>query len=274
MTSPNPRTFPPYPWFGGVTQSLWGKFITEVHNLERKPPDCLSGNHLTGVWNDIVAVKKVLSKLGVGFHDIFVQVNGTWQCKIGGIGGYKVAALRPLFDQTPNPSGVSLIKWRKEIPSKVLGFVWKAALGRIPTADALSKRGIMVRSPNCSFCGVYREGADHILVGCHLAKDVWDWLWRWCGIPNNSVDSIVELLEFVNGWGSSSKRRVMLTAICYGALWRLWLARNERVFQNRCFSASGIMEDIISLVFMWFKHRGKLGKCNWSLWCSSPFNCL
>ncbi|KAL4569393.1 hypothetical protein LXL04_025029 [Taraxacum kok-saghyz] len=75
-------------------------------------------------------------------------------------------------------------------------------------------------------------------------------------------------------WGRCPKKRSMLEVICHGAIWSLWLARNERIFKKRHSSASRIMDDIIALVFTWFKRRGRLRNCNWSLWCISPFNCL
>ena len=147
-------------------------------------------------------------------------------------------------------------------------------MGRIPTADALLRRGISVHSPNCRLCGVEEESADHLFVNCRVAMEVWEWLWSWCRVPSRTFANIEEILVLVNNWGGGGKKRKVLIACCYGVLWRLWLARNERVFQNRISSASRIMDDIISLVFMWFKHRGKLVNCNWNVWCVSPFDCL
>ena len=165
-------------------------------------------------------------------------------------------------------------KWRKEVPSKVLCFTWRAMLGRIPSSAALLHRGISVSSPNCSFCGAAQECADHILVSCPLAVTVWSWVWKWCNMDHSSFTCTREILEFATKWGRCPKKRSMLEVICHGAIWSLWISRNDRIFKMRHSSASRIMDDIISLVFMWFKHRGRLRNCNWSLWCMSLFNCL
>ncbi|KAL4566158.1 hypothetical protein LXL04_030268 [Taraxacum kok-saghyz] len=51
----------------------------------------------------------------------------------------------------------------------------------------------------------------------------------------------------------------MLTTICYGVLWTLWKARNDRIFNNKLPSVSRTLDEVLSLVFLWFKHRGSLG---------------
>ena len=151
------------------------------------------------------------------------------------------------------------------------GLRWGAL---IPTSEALCLRGISVPSPSCSFCRSDLEGADHILVSSSLARTVWDWVQKWCVGDPIIHSKVGEILEYAKRWGRCSKRRSMFTVICYGVFWTLWKTRNVRVFQNRLASSSMIIDEILSLVFLWFKHRGKLGNCNWSLWCMSPFNCL
>ncbi|KAL4556488.1 hypothetical protein LXL04_039143 [Taraxacum kok-saghyz] len=367
-------------WWRLKTQphSLWRKFIFGVHNLGKKPPDYLARKNMTGVWKNIAEMEKILMQIGVGFHDLFDNSSGTLHCRIGGQDDYRVAAIRSLFDLSPSPTSGPLIKWYKEIPSKVACFVWRASMCRIPTADALSfffsaqkildsnlridqdkaadgsetqkivsadadqravtetfrscanisagmrrgkglaprqelpkrgspkqgsspkleaseagseseagvteaawsprrrknntSEGITCRDTRrflighhkagfdfqCSplifqhtlprLCGDIEESADHILVNCRLAKDIWSWLWRWVGVQDCNAASIGDILEFLNTMGGSSRKKLTLTVICYGAFWRLWLARNERSFQKRFSSASSIMDDIIALI--------------------------
>ena len=157
---------------------------------------------------------------------------------------------------------------------KVLCFTWRAIMGRIPTAEALCHRGISVPSSVCSFSRFDIESAGHVLVTCPLAKAVWEWVCNWCGGNSAVFATVGELIDHAKMWGRCPKKRKVFMVICYGALWSLWLARNERVFNRRLSSASRIMDDVISLVFMWFKHRVKIGNLNWVVWCNSPFDCL
>ena len=251
--------------------------ISTIHKLEGKPPDQISSKSIVGVWKNIADSKKALSKHGLSFHQIFEgpsSQRNSWISKIDSDGRFSVAALRALIDQNPNLPSLRLIEWRKEVPMKVLCFAWRAMMGRIPTGEALSLRGCSVPSLVCSFCRTETENADHILVNCPLARNIWQWVVDWCGGDPLTVTSVGDILDYAKKWGRCPEKRSIFMGICYGVLWSLWIARNARVF-NRClYSASKIWDDIISLVFMWYKHRGKLRNLNWSLWCISPFDCM
>nr|KAJ0202920.1 hypothetical protein LSAT_V11C500233050 [Lactuca sativa] len=74
-------------------------------------------------------------------------------CMLDKDGDYKVYLLRKKIDDKTAPIvNTSPISWYKLIPLKVLTFVWRAALGRIPTKMALAGRGIQVQNSYCSAC--------------------------------------------------------------------------------------------------------------------------
>lgn len=78
-------------------------------------------------------------------------------------GIYSVEALRLIVDQNPAAESNPVVLWCKEIPIKVLGFVWKAIQDKIPSAKALSSHGMSVLSTTCGRCGDL-EDVDHILI--------------------------------------------------------------------------------------------------------------
>lgn len=86
-------------------------------------------------------------------------------------GIYSVEALRLIVDQNPAAESNPVVLWCKEIPIKVLGFVWKAEKWKIPTAEALSVRGVPIGSIVCGLCGEV-ENVDHILISCPFASKV------------------------------------------------------------------------------------------------------
>ncbi|KAL4590329.1 hypothetical protein LXL04_003257 [Taraxacum kok-saghyz] len=69
-----------------------------------------------------------------------------------------------------------VIKWTHDVPIKVSCFIWRANMGRIPTACDLMKRGVPVNSPICSFCSGDDEGTLHTLWSCPFATTVWEWI--------------------------------------------------------------------------------------------------
>ncbi|KAL4576212.1 hypothetical protein LXL04_012303 [Taraxacum kok-saghyz] len=140
-----------------------------------------------------------------------------------------------------------MVSWRKEIPIKVIGFVWKAAQGRIASDAALSCRGVPVTSTACGRCGCL-EDADHILVACPFAAQVRDQISQWCGVRLPPFNDVKSVLEFVKHWGRCPKQRRILNLVIYGMMWGLWIFRNERVFKTRNISVDWARDDIRSTV--------------------------
>nr|KAJ0217183.1 hypothetical protein LSAT_V11C300125490 [Lactuca sativa] len=103
---------------------------------------------------------------------------------------------------------------------------------RIPSTVNLLRRGISSMDKYCSYCGGVEETTDHLLCGCRAACTLTDLVFRWYGIQHSNFSYTSEVLEFVYNWGSCLNRRRMLIGICYGMLWCIWRARNDRVFNN------------------------------------------
>ena len=126
-----------------------------------------------------------MRKVNLNFQDIFGMQgdpNGErWSCSINQNGHYTVESLRKVVDQSQYKESPQVVSWHREIPIKVIGFVWKAAQGRIASAVALTSRGIPIASTACSRCGD-PEDADHILISCHFAIQVRKEISDWCGI--------------------------------------------------------------------------------------------
>lgn len=154
----------------------------------------------------------------------------------------------------------TIINWCKRIPIKVTTFTWRSLLNRIPSAIALTNRGINIDTFDCSSCIDGIEDANHILVSCPFAKTVTNYALRWCGITNLQVQNIDELLNFTMNWNSNQKKNDRLTVICYGLPWSLWRAHNDRLFKARFTNPTKVVESIKSLVlvFMWLKYRAKM----------------
>ena len=126
----------------------------------------------------------------------------------------------------------------------------------------------------CSYCGGVEETTDHLLCGCRAACTLTDLVFRWYGIQHSNFSYTSEVLEFVYNWGSCLNRRRMLIGICYGMLWCIWRARNDRVFNNIKTFPERVVDIIKSIVYLWFKHRRKNGVCNWIDWPVCPFSCI
>lgn len=65
-----------------------------------------------------------------------------------------------------------------------------------------------------------------------------------------------------------------MIAIFYGFIWCAWKVRNERRFNDVRIPYSKLGYNVISMVFDWVKHRGRLGNCKWEDRCCNQFNIL
>ncbi|CAN1831724.1 Putative ribonuclease H protein At1g65750 [Linum perenne] len=123
------------------------------------------------------------------------------------------------------------VVWMRHVPTKVAGFVWQVAHGKVSTIDNLVQRGLMI--PNrCVLCGVDAESIVHLFRECSFACQVWsffssrlslfgpfprsikDWLWAWKGLNCGLV------------FEPCIKRLI------HGVLWGIWGERNNRIFRD------------------------------------------
>jgi len=70
------------------------------------------------------------------------------------------------------------------------------------------------------------------------------------------------------------RRKKVFASIVYGAVWFIWRARNDRVFNRLFLNPLKVVEKIKSETFVWIKHRSNRGNIDWCFWVSSPFSCL
>ena len=266
-------------WDG--TGSLACRF-PHLYNLE-KLKSCfiserLSNNNLIWAWKKKPSTPDELeeySELCTSLSQI--QLNNSqdrWRSALSHDGSFTVHDLRHYIDKkltTPAPNPTI---WIQIVPLKVTCFVWRACLGRIPTASALSIRGIHLNSSDCVLCPNGIDEVNHILVNCPLAKETIEWILIWCGLPPQHFTDLVDLVKFAASWGRCPKKRKLLVAICYGFIWCTWKARNDRLFNNTITSTGKLKDNIALLVFDWIQHRGKFKNCNLATWCNSPFDIL
>lgn len=185
---------------------------------------------------------------------------------------FSVAAIRDLIDKPVSPSPSSSVLWVNEVPKKVMCFVWRAYLGRVPSAEGLIKRGVHLSSSICSRCRDGIETVEHIFIHCPCSREILDQVWSWCGLGLFSFSSLHDLIVYVANWGNSSKARRVLATICYGAIWLIWKARNALIFDNKVIPANTVTGDIQSTVFSWIQWRSRNIKLIWESWLCNPIS--
>lgn len=126
--------------------------------------------------------------------------------------------------------------WKALAENKVKIFCWLLSHGRVLTADRLIRRGWQ-GSVTCSMCGSHQESAEHLLINCCFARQIWRKVATWAGFECLAPgDGLIE--GTVYSWWlqlgcriPNVNRRKFDGTVAY-TLWQIWKDRNGRVFEN------------------------------------------
>ncbi|KAJ0743947.1 putative reverse transcriptase zinc-binding domain-containing protein [Helianthus annuus] len=177
-------------------------------------------------------------------------------------------------DRVGVPRDENIFKWCKWVPLKCNIFMWRLLLDRIPTKEALRRRNIIHGESACDFCSEEVESAVHVFTGCGLATGVWQGIASWVRLPPIFLFSIKDLLEVVKCSGWSKSRKEILYGIVMVTCWRIWKARNERIFSQKSRSVAELVADVKSLSYLWYCSRGKNGGVDWKGWKVFSFDVM
>ncbi|KAJ0954872.1 putative reverse transcriptase zinc-binding domain-containing protein [Helianthus annuus] len=121
----------------------------------------------------------------------------TWRWELEDSGGFTVSSLKKLLQSRRYSAAAGNFVWNNWLPKKV-GFVaWRAAIQRLPTADALRRRNINLADPMCRLCRDCLESIDHIFTACHFSQTVWQVVATWCHIQPIFAFHVKDLLDII-----------------------------------------------------------------------------
>ncbi|XP_023644436.1 uncharacterized protein LOC111832358 [Capsella rubella] len=118
-------------------------------------------------------------------------------------------------------------------------FLWKSLHGALPTKQRLLERHLDV-VVDCCRCGA-AESILHFLFSCPFAQEVWGLVPYKQALSCSQVDSVRSGLLLANSLIYLPPTGLSAGPLAPWICWNLWKARNQRVFNNRCFSANEVM---------------------------------
>ncbi|KAF1868729.1 hypothetical protein Lal_00036167 [Lupinus albus] len=137
---------------------------------------------------------------------------------------------------------------------KVLTFAWRLFQDRIPTMDALVKRGVTLLNDGdslCVLCKSHPETATHLFSSCNFSYSVWQLIYNWLGITSALPFSPINHYSSFLGLAKDRKRWKLWSIIWITTIWVLWLARNDFVFNNTKPSLHQILNSIKVKSWLW-----------------------
>lgn len=143
--------------------------------------------------------------------------------------------------ERPSLNGLKESCWKVLTTPKIRVFLWKAMSDALSVADLINIRGMKVDT-RCQACGEAPETINHVLFGCHVARQVW----ALSNIPHPRggfhESSIFSNLSFLinlkreGNWPSRSSRSWPWL------VWNLWKRRNELIFRGNALTMEGVVK--------------------------------
>eukprot|EP00253_Pinus_taeda_P007578 PITA_07578 len=163
------------------------------------------------------------------------------------------------------------IIWKSEAIPKVKFFNWLLLKGKVLTAKNLKKRGIIgpSRCPNC--CSA-EETIQHLFLDCPFAKRCWINLSSLGNInwqPHQSISETIHEWRKNCPWKDTRSKIVkrIWAIIPHNLLWKIWLTRNKKIFQNKdsnvrmtCNKAHTLAQETIAA-----KYKGKIQAADYAV---------
>ncbi|KAJ0811025.1 putative RNA-directed DNA polymerase [Helianthus annuus] len=194
------------------------------------------------------------------------QGNDTWSWKNNTAEGFSVKRVRKdiagIIDINLDPNA---FEWSKVATAKVNCFAWRAIDGKIPTLEALRRRGVQVGSVMCSACQAGTESADHVIIHCPVARCVWMHVWSWIRVPfREHGEGFSARLADKSDWPYNKTKAIY--AIYLLTAWHLWRNRNNRIFSNKQTDPSRLVEEIREESFEWMRIKARRTRMTWNEW--------
>lgn len=161
--------------------------------------------------------------------------------------------MQPHFDSVVPISSL----WHKDVPLKVVLFVWCMFRDRLSIKDNLLRRHVIDTDAQLCVggCGAM-ETSCHLLFHCNFFGSIWHYIFRWLGIATVSpFDAANHFTQFSFVCGVARTWVSMLQVIWFASVWEIWKERNNRLFNGKDCSIMQVVEKIKSHTFMWLKNK-------------------
>ena len=163
-----------------------------------------------------------------------------------------------LVETAATPAATAAIDWEKGIwnlqtASKIKLFLWKIFQRALPVGELLAVRNIGT-TQNCTRCDTV-ESINHLFFHCEFARKVWR-----LALFSTCFDSR-GLLDLATEWQHLCTLKclppvgVATGPLAPWILWSLWLARNNRIFNNKDATPEEVITKATAAAHEWLQEQ-------------------
>ena len=148
--------------------------------------------------------------------------------------------------------------WKAETEGKHKFFAWLLVQSKILTADKLMARNWPC-NPVCALCDQEPETANHLILHCSFAREVWHRVSSWSGelLLQPSIGMSLEDWWNDSLAGLSKEDRRSKAAILIYSAWNIWKARNRQVFYHTLLTPPQVLLEIKKEIAIRKRARGE-----------------
>ncbi|RLN08356.1 putative ribonuclease H protein [Panicum miliaceum] len=135
--------------------------------------------------------------------------------------------------------------WGAQAEGKHKFFAWLLLQSRILTKDRLAARGWQGNS-SCSLCNLHEETAEHLILSCPFAQQVWSKVNDWLHgvLPFQGFDFQLEDCWRANLQNMSKHEQKIKAAVLMYVAWNISKERNRRIFESKAMTAADVLREV------------------------------
>ncbi|XP_022041563.1 uncharacterized protein LOC110944157 [Helianthus annuus] len=206
---------------------------------------------------------------GINLNQYLIVVNGVWRWRTSSDEFFSVKQVRKDLEDAKwadVPDDPELV-WNGWATPKGNLLLWRALIGRIASREGLVRRGVPVADVGCPRCGLEPESPNHIFCTCLWAKCIWWNVLAWTRIRFPAeCSTLVDLVRVIKESPGSPIWKRLVYTIVIATVWRIWSARNAKVFEGTFIPVMKSVELIKEDSFLWFCNRAKIKNPSWDKW--------
>jgi len=197
-----------------------------------------------------------------------------WSWKVNESQGFSVKSTYGILrgEEEGDFSRVYNFFWRINVLLSAHVTAWRVIENKIVTKTNLERRGVVVESNLCCFCGEKEESKSHLFFGCKVSWLVWNICYTWLGV--SSVDPLIPISHFTQFILIDAPSSVNLGNIWIAVISELWRHNNNCIFKGGVIDYSEIFSLAQLNVWSWISAKVSSMGFSFSDWCLEPLVCI
>ncbi|XP_050217477.1 uncharacterized protein LOC126668315 [Mercurialis annua] len=192
---------------------------------------------------DKCAMMSILFQFGI-MNNFKVQTNSADEVTcMSTNGSFSIKACWKFINPTEPVIPWTSIVWFKGNIPRFSFITWLALMNRLLTRDKLFKWKV-IQDEKCCFCNTASESINHLFFECSYSRGIWNRLLADMNINRDGVSWRREVSFFVRRTKGKSRLAIFRKSIFCAAIYHIWRARNDLIFNKNQVSEYHIYKSI------------------------------